>query len=199
MQKKGIEFNLRQEVFADEGALSDSSEQMGIVIEIEESNEQDGKKILEECEEITVDQLEKDYYLFEFSDNELIEVLKKPDEWNQNDYYWSYDILRLRGKEPSVEQIKNWRKERYEDLSRPQKVTAKYIRNGYIACILGGFIGIFMGRHLSHSPKVLPDGKKVPAFDEHAQKIGVKMSIIGSIMLILWLTIILYFTIFNIN
>ena len=34
-----------------------------------------------------------DYYLFSFSTDELIDVLKNPDEWNAFDLYWARKIL----------------------------------------------------------------------------------------------------------
>jgi hypothetical protein len=40
---------------------------------------------------------EDDYYLFEFSDAELNEILSKPDEWGDFDYQLAQQLLRERG------------------------------------------------------------------------------------------------------
>ena len=39
----------------------------------------------------------EEYYLYSFTDNELLEIIEKPDEWNNQDIVISKKILRDRG------------------------------------------------------------------------------------------------------
>ena len=161
-------------------------------IKVKSENFEAAQKLLEELVEVDAEKLEKDYYLFEFTDNELLEILQKPDEWSLNDYRWAQEILKQRGQEVAVEKLDQWKKERLELLSKPEIVTSSYLRNSYMFCILGGFVGYFMGRHLYAFRKLLPNGKKVYAFDEASRQKGKKIELIG---LVCFLAYIILFTI----
>src|SRR5689334_6292694 len=43
-------------------------------------------ELLQKASENQIAQLDKDYYLFKFTDEELMEIVLRPDEWNQLDY-----------------------------------------------------------------------------------------------------------------
>lgn len=55
-------------------------------------------KILSETTKIEIDKVEKDYYLLSFSDEELIDVITKSDEWNKFDVELAQKLLKERGK-----------------------------------------------------------------------------------------------------
>jgi hypothetical protein len=139
------------------------------------------EKLLEELEEIDAEKLEKDYYLFEFSDKELIEILEKPDEWSFNDYRWAQEILKQRGKEVAKSQLDEWKKKRLDFLAQPEVVKGSYLLSAYLFCILGGIIGFFMGRHVHAFRKLLPNGQKVYAFDEESRDKGKRVEVTGLI------------------
>ena len=135
--------------------------------------------VLEELTEVDIEKLDKDYYLFEFPDNELLEILEKPDEWSLNDYHWAQEILKQRGKEVDKSKLDQWKKERLDFLAKPGKATDSYIRKSYLFCVLGGLIGFFMGRHLHVFHKLLPNGQKVLAFDEESRLKGKRIEMFG--------------------
>src|SRR5688572_14732973 len=43
-------------------------------------------RLLREGMEINLDEVDPDYYLFAFEDNELEEIIEKPDEWGRLDF-----------------------------------------------------------------------------------------------------------------
>src|SRR5688572_28466279 len=45
-----------------------------------------------------LENVDKEHYLYNFTDEELFDILTKPDEWNEFDYQLSQRILKDRGK-----------------------------------------------------------------------------------------------------
>lgn len=185
LKKNDIDYQLTTEKPTEDIIFAGNTLLEELQINIKEEDFEKATKLLEDIVEVNAESLDKDYYLFEFSDNELLELLKKPDEWSLNDYHWAREILKQRGKEVEEETIEKWKKERLENLSQTEKVTTKYLILAYFFCLAGGFIGIFMGRHLSSYMKVLPNGQKVYAFDSKGRRLGYQISILGLICLIL--------------
>src|ERR1035437_528322 len=97
LQKNDIEYTLEKEDIQDAELAGDLA--FGIDIKVKAEDLEKAEELLKDIEEIDVERLEKDYYLFAFSDSELIEILQKPDEWSYNDYLWGQDILKQRGQE----------------------------------------------------------------------------------------------------
>ncbi len=126
--------------------------------------------------------VDKDYYLYAFTDKELIEIVTKPEEWNEFDYLLAQKLLKERGKEINPEVVEVLRKQRQEDLSKPETAQKTWIIFGYIAAISGGLIGIFIGWAMANGNKTLPDGTKVYTYTANERKHGRIIVIIGSIV-----------------
>jgi hypothetical protein len=127
----------------------------------------------------------KDHYLYEFTDEELFEILAKPDEWNEFDYLLSRKILRERGRDISDHTIDLLKKQRIKDLAKPDENHRHWMYAGYVFAFLGGLIGIFIGWHLNTFKKTLPNGERVYAYNEDDRKHGMRILIIGTIMFVL--------------
>ena len=56
------------------------------------------EKIEEELVKNDLENVEKSYHLFDYSDEELIEIVTKKDEWNKFDYLLAQKILKEKGK-----------------------------------------------------------------------------------------------------
>jgi hypothetical protein len=164
-------------------------------INIKPEDFEKAEKLFEDIEEIKAESLDKDYYLFEFSNDELLDLLKNPDEWSLNDYHWAREILKQRGMELDQVTVDKWKNARLENLSQTETVTMKYLVLAWFFCLTGGFIGIFMGRHLSSYMKTLPNGQKMYAFDEKGRKLGYRISIAGIVCLLVWIVMLFYFII----
>jgi len=68
-----------------------------------------------------INEVEKDYYLLSFSDEELIDVIAKSDEWNKFDVELAQKILKEKGKEVTEQQITQIKQQRIEELSKPEE------------------------------------------------------------------------------
>jgi hypothetical protein len=136
----------------------------------------------------TLEQVSSDHYLFQFTDQELYDVLSKPDEWNELDYKLAAKILKDRGKEMDEEAIGELKKERIRALATPESGGNLWILIGYLSALIGGALGIFIGWHLSTFKKTLPDGRKIKAYTPSARQHGAIILVIGIVMFITWLS-----------
>ncbi len=124
------------------------------------------EKILENEADNLIGQVDKNHYLFDFTDDELYEILLKADEWNELDYKLAHKILSQRGKSIDAELLKALKKQRLESLAKPEGNQKPWIIAGYFLAILGGFLGIIIGYSLWTSKKSLPNGQKVYSYAE---------------------------------
>lgn len=139
--------------------------------------------LLEELAQAQVTQLPDDYYLLEFTDEELIDVVVKKDEWSEFDYLLAQKLLEERGKPINEELIKSLNKRRIEDLAKPEGNQHAWIIAGYCLAIMGGFLGIITGYVLWTSKKTLPNGESVYSYSEPDRKHGKKILILSVIMI----------------
>ncbi len=136
-----------------------------------------------------------DYYLFSFTEDELIEILEKPDEWNKQDYVLAKQILKNRGKDINDDELKNLKKQRLNQLSKPENGMNVWVVIGYISSICGGLFGIFIGSALTSTKKTLPTGEIIHVFDERSRKHGKIILVIGVAVLIISSLTLLYYLI----
>jgi hypothetical protein len=134
-----------------------------------------------------VEQVDKDYYLFQFTDAELTEIVSKPDEWGHFDYQLAQKLLAERGKMVIPEEAIQLKAQRIEVLSQPEPVSKAWIYLGYACAILGGLFGIVAGATIAFMKKTLPDGQRVYAYSEQQRKHGKRILVIAIVSLILWL------------
>lgn len=135
--------------------------------------------------EVELDEIDPDYYLFQFTNEELIDLISKQDEWSPFDYQLAQKILKNRGNEISSEKIQVLKEQRIEELSEPEKHNSFWIVAGYIFAILGGLIGLIIGWYLVSSKKVLPNGESVYTYSEADRKHGKTILMIGIPILII--------------
>lgn len=133
-------------------------------------------------------EIDKDYYLLSFSDEELIDVVSKSDEWNKFDVSLAKKILKEKGKEITPEKIEKIKHQRILELSKPDEGQKFYIILGYLTAVLGGLLGVFIGWHLLTHKKTLPNGNRIYAYSENDRKQGNRILIIGGIFLVFWIT-----------
>ncbi|QEC76649.1 hypothetical protein [Mucilaginibacter ginsenosidivorax] len=129
-------------------------------------------QLLNDKEQENVNHVDKDHYLFDFTDAELTDVLAKADEWSPFDYQLARKILIDRGVAISENVLSDLKSDRLEELRKPEKPQNAWIIFGYIISFAGGVFGIFIGWHLSHYKKTLPDGEQVYGYDENDRKQG---------------------------
>ncbi|MEP7377334.1 MAG: hypothetical protein ABI675_28280 [Chitinophagaceae bacterium] len=128
-----------------------------------------------------------DYYLFSFADDELIDVLKNPDEWNAFDLYWAKKILTSRGVGISEEELEQGKIKKIEELKHPWILDKLWIVCTFSLWVLAfWFIHyliaaavVFISAYISYSKKTMPDGQRVMAFSETDRLLGKVILVAG--------------------
>lgn len=147
----------------------------------------------------------KDYYLKEFSDEELTEIIYKKDEWNEFDYEVAKSLLKDRGiviSETDIERINSERLEKLKtNYEKPNEVK-NLIVLGYIFSVIGFFASFVMTFCLFISygvslvilklKKQLPNGERVYYFNERDRKHGRRILFLSLIFTVFWFIFFLF-------
>ncbi|HNR17636.1 MAG TPA: hypothetical protein PKG90_13285 [Chitinophagaceae bacterium] len=163
-------------------------------------------RALEEYYKKQVDDIEPGYYLFEFSNDELKDILAKPDEWGPLDYQLAQKILRSRGQQIDEVYLKSQKDKRLQELAAPERgntlIGIGYLFTGYVLIVsylmyISGsysfpysiFVILLIGRHLAKNKKTLPDGSQVFSYNDADRKHGNTLSFLGIFLLLFQLFI----------
>jgi hypothetical protein len=185
----GIDFEVTEDKENLDSLYGDKTFSKQYFVKINGDDFKKADSILLKLSEQEIDTADKDHYLYGFTDEELFEIISKPDEWNPFDFQLSKKILRERGKEINQETIDLLKKQRLNDLAKPEEGQRNWIYAGYLFALLGGLIGVFIGWHLSTYRKTLPNGQQVYGYKQEDRKHGRRIWILGAIMFIISLTI----------
>ncbi len=161
LDEHGIKYLVEEESFRFDPSLVLSNAPKEYAVKIKSEDFEKVNDLLKLNEAKNVEGVEKDYYLFSFTDDELMEVITKADEWSAFDVVLSRKILIDRGKAISDNEITQIHEQRVEELRKPDPPQTFWIVVGYAASLLGGVIGIFIGWHIYTYKKTLPDGERV--------------------------------------
>lgn len=128
------------------------------------------RKILQEEAQNLITQLPEDYYLYTFSAKELVEIVQKPDEWNEIDYELAKELLAEQGISISEAQEKVILEKREAERIKPIVASWQMILMGFL--LLPVLYGVVIGWELATSQKVMRNGQKVYVYDERSRIIG---------------------------
>ncbi len=166
-------------------SFANNSVEPDIVIKLKPVDFIKADKALEDYYKKQLDNVDKDYYLFEFSDNELTEIISKPDEWGNFDYELAQKILKDRGKEIKSDIVQDLKAQRIVELSTSEKASKRLIIAGYFFVFFGAVVGIIIGWSLYNSKKTLPNGQRVFVYRNEDRMQGSRILLMGTIVLVL--------------
>lgn len=172
LNNNGIETVLGDNVPPVDVTFSGNTLQNEIEVRIKQTDFKKAELLLEKDAEDLIENIDKDYYLFDFTDKELYEILLKSDEWNAFDYTLAQKILIQRGKSIDKDLLNSLKEERLKQLAKPEENQKPWIIAGYFFMLLGGFLGLIIGYFLWTSKKTLPNGQKVYSYAESDRKHG---------------------------
>jgi len=141
------------------------------------------------CDENNSITMLQEHYFFEFTNEELIEVLESYYDWNKTDYQYARLILKERGLIYSDEDIERFKEQSIEEQRQPEKGKTSWIIAGFITAFMGGLLGVVLGWSYWTDFKKLPNGEKVHRFDRSTRQKGKTMMIIGLIVMVLAIAI----------
>jgi hypothetical protein len=183
LKEEGIDSIIEKDATLDSIIAGESSDKK-FHLKIQASDFGKVDLILENYAEKSLNHVGDDHYLFSFTNEELFEILKKPDEWSKQDFLLAKQILKQRGNEVSDEFTDKLKQKRLENLSQPEKGMNIWVVAGYISSLFGGLFGILIGSALSSAKKTLPDGQIIYLFDEQSRTHGKVIMKLGIAILI---------------
>lgn len=144
------------------------------------------RQLLEQYYHRQLEGMDRDYYLYSFSDEELLDLVRNPDEWGPLDYVLAKQILADHGKPVSPQQEATFQRERIETLAAPEKSKRRWVVGGYFAAVLLPFVGCILGYIMAFTNKTLPDGTQVPVYSARDRKHGKRILRLSSVFLALY-------------
>ncbi|MGZ4000000.1 MAG: hypothetical protein ACXVIY_05200, partial [Mucilaginibacter sp.] len=166
LNNHGIEYLMEEEKSGFDPSFVMSNAPVDYVIKIKGEDFEEVNRLLKEDEEKNIDEVNDDYYLFSFTDDELMEVITKADEWSAFDVVLARKLLDKRGITINQEELSIKEEKRIEELKAVEPLKTGWIIIGYVFALGGGVAGIFFGWYLATGRKTLPNGERIHAFTE---------------------------------
>jgi hypothetical protein len=143
-----------------------------IFLQIRSTDFQKANEVLDKVILNNIPTLEKDYYLFTFTNNELLEIIQKPDEWSRQDFLIARKILNDRGADLPDEKINAIKTTRIKELAKQESGDSFWIILGYALALLGGIMGFAVGLPFIFAKKTLPDGNRIYIYNKNTRQHG---------------------------
>lgn len=161
LSKSGIEASLSDPENGFKQLYLGSASQSFYEVQLLPKDFEKAEQILTEHEATEVALADRNYYLYDYSDDELLEIIHKYDEWSPFDFQLAQKILRDRGHTMDAATIASIKHQRLDTLAKPERVSDVWVLLAYISSLLGGILGVFFGYTIMTATKTLPDGNKV--------------------------------------
>lgn len=159
----------------------------GVTLNIKGSDFAKADKILEEYYSQNISNVDKDYYLLSFTDDELKEIITHPFDWGQFDFQLARQILKDKGIQFSDAYLTNQKNEKLVELTQIKKVSIVMLIAGYLLSFGLPPFGTLIGIMIVYNRNLLPNGDKFylhSAKDRTQGKIIIGISLIWSLIII---------------
>lgn len=186
LQAQGIGVTLVNESPLFDPTFANNIFEPTIQLKVRSGDFKKARRLLERYYQGQLAGMDPDYYLFSFSDDELLDLVRSPDEWGPLDYVLAKQILAGHGKQVSPEQEDGFQAERIRTLALPEESKRRWVVAGYVAAVFCPLAGLILGYILTSSRKTLPDGSQVLIYSAGDQRQGKRISILATIVLALW-------------
>ena len=143
IEEKNIEYFLESNSLSFDSTFANNDFGTEYCLKIKKEDFNKVNEILLEKSEKEINEIEKDYYLFTLSDDELIEVISKSDEWNAFDVSLAKKLLKEKGVDISNKRIEKIKEQRILELAKPEKNHLGFLIFGYISALFGGLWAFF--------------------------------------------------------
>lgn len=169
LSKNGIPSSLEENKTIFDTAIVGVPNTHSFLVRIPQDHFLAANAVLEQAVNLDELEVEDDYYLLSFSDQELLDLVKKKDEWGEFDYALARKLLAERGIPLTDVDIKRMEKERVQTLLQADAVRVEYIIAGYLAALFSTLIAVAAGLYLVTSYRRLPDGHTTHKYNERAR------------------------------
>jgi hypothetical protein len=157
-----------------------------------------GNKILYNDAAVDIGNIDTSHPLYPMTDDELKDIVSKPDEWGPENYSVALALLKSRGISISATQRAQLEEERISTLSERKPISGYVLLLGYACALMPfllnglhyynstkvipvwyfpGFFGVLIGAVTVVSKTTLPDGRRISTFDNRTIRHG--LAILG--------------------
>lgn len=126
--------------------------------------------------------LPPDHHLLTSTDEEILNIVARPEEWSPYDVAHARRIMNERGLVPA--RIETVRKGLLQEIHTGKRAPTSLILAGWVFSLLGGLFGFAIGCSLHYSTEDTPEGK-FPTYDARSRRMGKGMLYLSSIVTIL--------------
>jgi len=179
LENNGITYQYEEVSSGFDPSMVMSNAPVDYIVRVKSADFEKVNLILEANELQNLPNIEVDYYLFAFTDEELIDVIAKADEWSAFDVVLARKILADRGKILTDELVSSIHERRIEELTKPEQPHPFWVTIGYIFAMLGGALGFFIGWHLYTYKKIMPNGDFIYGYNQNDRKQGLRIFLLS--------------------
>jgi hypothetical protein len=184
LEKESVPFSIVENAPEVDITFTGDDSQSDLQILLQKEDFERVNKLVDDIAESQLNLEDTDHYLYDFTDEELYEILEKRDEWSSYDFALAKKILEKRGRKIDKEELKKLKEKRTQDLAKPEEGPEYQVLAGYIFAILGGLIGLIIGWFLWKAKKTALDGNKVYTYTERQRKHGKIIFIISIVVIV---------------
>lgn len=112
-------------------------------------------------EQYSLHDMHQEHFLFRFTDEELIGVLKNEEEWHPLDVILAKELLKKRNVSYSENEITAYQDAKKAKGYQPEKLPKYTLPIAYLICLFGGLLGVAIALFIISSKKKLPSGEKI--------------------------------------
>jgi hypothetical protein len=197
LNEAGIFYKLDKTPAILDNTFIGNSSSPAITIQLRAGDFSKANEALAEYYKNQVDFVDKGYYLFSFTDDELKEILSKPDEWGVFNFQLARKILSERGKAIDDGKLGLLQQDRKTKLAQAETADISFYLAGYLFIVYGilstvyislnvipylfwlPFLSFIIGRYIAVSKKTLPDGERVYVYRKKDRRQGAILMYLG--------------------
>lgn len=137
--------------------------------------------LLEENTTLNIDEIDSRHPLFDFTTEELKDVVKNYDEWHPADVKLAKHLLEKQNVFVENAEITEQQNQKKTAALAPEKSSILTLAMGYVFCLMGGLAGIGIAIFLMTGKRTLPDGTKKYIYSKSDRAHGLYMLMAGVI------------------
>jgi hypothetical protein len=182
LQKANIPYEIEKPRSIIDPLIIGESLDPDILIKLRREDFSRADQIVEEAYKKHLNDIPADYYLFEFTEEELQEILQRPGEWGKLDYLLAEKILKEKGKVPDPETLAMYKWVDLKQSATQEAVQTQWVVLGYVLAVLFPPIGLMFGATIYGFRKTLSDGTGIYMYNARSRWHALFILIISSVL-----------------
>ncbi len=142
--------------------------------------------LLEENVKLEINDINSQHPLFDFTTEELKDVVKNYDEWHPADVKLARQLLEKENIVVEDSDIKEQQNKKMIVAQAPEKSSLLTLAMGYTFCLMGGLAGIGIAIFLMMGKRTMPDGTKKYIYAKSDRAHGLYMLVAGTIIFLIF-------------